>query len=127
MIAKILEMTPDDYDEMLVLWREAAEKLGLEPKCDSRDGVTSYLARNPGMCFVARNGRKLVGALMCGQVGRRAYINHLIVMEQYCQSGIDTALLNRCAAALKKKGISRRSLFISAVKDKAAELWRKLG
>ena len=124
---KINEMTIMDYDEVFTLWQEA-EGVGLHPdECDSRHGVARYLARNPGMCFVARDGVKLVGAVLCGHEGRRGYLNHLAVSEKYRRQGIGTALVGRCSTALKEAGIAKCNLFVFAANDGAMEFWRKIG
>ena len=124
---RIAEMTTADYGEVFALW-QAAEGLGLHPdECDSRRGVARYLARNPGTCFVARDGAKLVGAVLCGNDGRRGYLNHLAVLEAYRRRGIATALVRRCTAALKQIEIPKCNLFVFAANGPAMAFWRKLG
>lgn len=70
----IREMTIQDYDEVLALWR-TSEGVGLSD-ADSDEGVARFLDRNPGLSFVARDGEHLVGAVLCGHDGRRGYIHH---------------------------------------------------
>lgn len=124
---EIAEMTLADYDDVFAVWQEA-EGLGLHlDKCDSREGVARYLARNPGTCFIVRVGAELVGAILCGTDGRRGYVNHLAVAGGYRRHGIGTALVRRCMAALKDMGIARCNLFVFAANDGALEFWRKLG
>ncbi len=123
----ITEMTTADYDEVLALW-QGTEGLGLHSdECDSREGVSRYLVRNPGICFVAREGEKFIGVVLCGNDGRRGYLNHLAVAEEYRRRGIGTALVARCTAALKEMGIAKCNLFVFAANEGALEFWRKLG
>ena len=123
----ISEMTIADYDKVFALW-QGAEGLGLHAdECDSRQGITRYLTRNPGMCFVARDGAKLVGAVLCGHEGRRGYLNHLAVAEEYRRQGIGKALVDQCAVALKEAGIVKCNLFVFAANERAMAFWRKLG
>ena len=123
----ITEMTIADYDEVLALWQEA-EGVGLHlDECDSREGVSMYLVRNPGTCFVTREGEKLIGVVLCGNDGRRGYLNHLAVAEGYRRRGIGTALVARCTAALKEMGIAKCNLFVFTANEGALEFWRKLG
>jgi len=70
----IQEMTTQDYDEVLTLWR-SSEGVGLSD-ADLEEGVAHFLDRNPGLSFVARDGEHLVGAVLCGHDGRRGYIHH---------------------------------------------------
>jgi len=51
-------MTIADYDEVFALWQET-EGVGLHPdECDSGEGIGRQLARNPDLCFVARDMRR---------------------------------------------------------------------
>ena len=123
----IAEMTMAEYDEAFALW-EAADGVGLHPEeCDSREGVARYLARNPGTCFVARDGPKLVAAALCGSDGRRGYLNHLAVAVGYRRRGLGTALVGRCMAALRQMGILRCNLFVFAANETAMAFWHNLG
>ena len=123
----INEMTTDDYDEVFALW-QATEGVGLHPnECDSRDGMQRYLARNPDTCFVARDGGKLVAAVLCGHEGRRGYMNHLAVAPSHRRRGVATALVQRCLAALKETGIPKCNLFVFADNNAAVSFYRKLG
>ena len=127
MTTTISDMTIDDYEQVLAMWQQAQE-IGLHPdECDSREGVARYLGRNPGTCFVARDGEKLVGAVLCGHDGRRAILNHLVVADGYRRRGIGTALVGRCTVAMKQMGIAKCNLFVFAANDGAIEFWRRLG
>jgi ribosomal protein S18 acetylase RimI-like enzyme len=53
-----------DYDEVTTLWSHT-EGLTLR-EADSREAIASYLARNPGLSFVAREDGRLVGAVLAG-------------------------------------------------------------
>jgi len=125
MTAEITEMMPADYDEVLALWQ------GAEGVCtgdsDSRENIARYLDRNPGTCLVARDGEKLVAAVLCGNDGRRGYLNHLVVADHCRRRGIATALVVRCTAALKERGIPRCNLFVLADNPSAMAFWRALG
>ena len=127
MDTRIAEMTIADYDDAFALWN-ATEGLGLHPnECDSRDGVARYLARNPGMSFVAWDRTNLIGAVLCGTDGRRGYLHHLAVATEYRRRGIGTALVGRCLRALKQVGIPKCNLFVLAANEVALAFWRKLG
>jgi len=123
----IMEMTITDYDEVLALWQQA-EGVGLHPdECDSREGVARCLARNPGTCFVARDGENLIGVVLCGNDGRRGYLNHLAVAASHRRRGVGTALVHQCTAALRDIGIRRCNLFVFEANDGAMRFWRELG
>lgn len=72
----IAAMRLADFDEVLALWQRT-EGVGLN-ESDTRENIASYLQRNPGMSFVARDpDGKLIGAVLCGHEGRRGYLHHL--------------------------------------------------
>ena len=127
MTIDIAEMTIADYDEVLALW-ESIDGLGVHPdESDSRERIAKYLARNPGMCFVARDAAAPVAAVLCGTDGRRGYLHHLAVVASHRRRGLATALVGRCINALQAMGIPRCNLFVYADNELAAAFWRRLG
>jgi ribosomal protein S18 acetylase RimI-like enzyme len=73
----IREMTMADYDDVTALWKNT-EYIALN-ECDTREGMEFYLARNPGLSFVAEEGGTIVGAVICGHEGRRGFLRHMAV------------------------------------------------
>lgn len=118
-------MTLADYDEAAALWR-CTDGVGFS-KSDERDGVERYLARNPGMSFVARHGGRLVGTLMAGHDGRRGYLFHLAVASDLRRRGIARALVDRSLAALKAAGIERAHAMVFSNNAVGQDFWRHLG
>jgi N-acetylglutamate synthase len=125
MAAQLAEMQPDDYEEVLALW-QATEGIGLND-ADARESVIAYLARNPGMSFVARSGHAIVGAVLCGQDGRRGYLHHLAVARPHRRQGLGRSLVEACLAQLAAVGIRKCNLFVYADHDDGQEFWRKMG
>ena len=82
----IRPMVMTDYEAVRPLW-ESCEGIGLND-ADRPGALRRYLARNPGMSFVARDGDSVVGAVLCGHDGRRGYLNHLAVPPAYRRQGI---------------------------------------
>ena len=68
----IREMGAQDYEGVATLWR-ACPGVGLSDS-DTRESVSRFLDANPGISFVARDGDRLIGAVLCGHDGRRGYI-----------------------------------------------------
>jgi ribosomal protein S18 acetylase RimI-like enzyme len=89
----ITEFSMGDYDEAVALWR-AMPEIGLDD-ADTPERMESYLARNRRLSFVARDRRKLVGAVLCGHDGRRGYLHHLAVDPDYRGMGIGSALAGK--------------------------------
>jgi ribosomal protein S18 acetylase RimI-like enzyme len=119
------EMTIADYDVVFQLW-EKSEGIGLSD-ADSKDGIRSFLIRNPGLSYVALDGDKIVGAALCGHDGRRGYIHHLAVEDSHRKQGIGRSLVNRCMFALMRIGISKCHLFVFGENQGAIDFWKRVG
>lgn len=66
-------MTMEDYDQVKELWN-SIQGFGIRSMDDSREGVARFLKRNPTTSVVAEEDGKVVGAILCGHDGRRAYV-----------------------------------------------------
>jgi ribosomal protein S18 acetylase RimI-like enzyme len=122
---EIAEFAPGDYDEAMTLWR-ATEGLTLRD-VDSRRGVLAYLARNPGLSFVARDALTLVGAVLAGTDGRRGYLQHLAVARAYRGKGLGRSLAERVIEALRAGGIEKCHLMVRCENEAAKAFWQHLG
>lgn len=98
---------------------------------DGFEATARYLARNPGLSFVAEaageGGAQLVGCLMAGHDGRRGYLQHLFVHPAERGRGIARALIAACLAALRGEGIAKTHLDVLAGNADAQAFWRHLG
>ena len=108
---EIMEMTAQDYEEIAGLWWNT-EGIGLDDDTDNREGIAAYLARNPGLSYVARQQGQIVGAVLCGHDGRRGYLHHLAVVLGHRHRGIGRALVEACLAKLGSIGIQKCNLFL---------------
>jgi N-acetylglutamate synthase len=123
---KIRIMKPGDHGQVVKLW-EKSEGVNVTPS-DDKVGVTKYLRRNPGLSFVAVNDKnKIIGAVISGHDGRRAYINHLAVDYKYRGFGIGKALSERCLEKYKKLGMLKCTLFVFHDNVNARNFWQKTG
>lgn len=122
---EIREFTIADYEEVLTLWR-SSEGIGLG-ESDTREATAAFLARNPGLCFIAREGGVLVGAVLCGHDGRRAYLHHLAVAVAHRRRGVGRALAARCVKSVRALGIPRCHLFVFRTNESARAFWERKG
>ena len=121
----IKAMSPGDYEEVFDLW-EASDGIGLSGS-DSRAGIGGFLAANPGLSLVARIDGQLVGAVLCGQDGRRGYNHHLAVSPPHRRKGIGARLVRQCIEELRGRGIPKCHLFVFQANDHAAAFWESIG
>ena len=113
------------YDDVLALWRRC-EGVGLSED-DSRSHTEAYLDRNPGMSFIAMAGDMVVGAVLAGHDGRRAYIHHLAVAPAYRRQGVARQLVDRCLVALADVGIRKCHLLVFNSNTKGIAFWKAMG
>ena len=121
----ISRLTIDAYDDVLPLWQQC-EGVGLSD-ADSREGIQSYLDRNPGMSFVATDNGRVVGAVLAGNDGRRGYIHHLAVHPDWRRQGIARQLVAHCLAVLTEAGIQKCHIFIFSDNADGLGFWKSGG
>jgi len=115
----------DDLAAALDLWSQSE---GLElGASDSPERLEAFLARNPGLSWVALRGADLAGAALCGHDGRRGYIHHLAVVPSERRSGIGRALFERCLSALRNAGIVKCHIFVFRANPFGELFWSSTG
>lgn len=124
-MVEITVFTMEQYEAVLGLWRQC-EGIGLS-QADGPEAIAAYLARNPGMSFVAWEGETLVGAALCGHDGRRGFIHHMAVHPDHRRKGIGRALTERCLVALREVGIDKCHLFIFTHNKPGIAFWQAGG
>lgn len=119
------EMVFSDYDAVTRLWR-GSEGLVLRD-VDAPEPIARYLARNPGLSFVAVEGDEVVGAVLCGSDGRRGYLQHLAVAPALRRRGIGRQLVRRSIAALAERGVLKCHLMVLSENAAARAFWASIG
>ena len=104
-------MQPADYEKIYALW-SVTEGMALRSYDDSEEGICKFLKWNPTSNFVALKGDEIVGVIMCGIDGRRAYIYHTVVRTDLRGQGIGKALLNEVYKAINAAGIKKNGLLV---------------
>ena len=115
----------EDFDAVIALWQRT-EGVGLN-ESDTRRAITAFLRRNPRLSFVAEQGGRIIGAVLCGHDGRRGYLHHLAVSKRHRRRGIGRLLVNACLAKLRKAGIQKCNIFIFANNAAGMKFWAHTG
>ncbi|HSG25743.1 MAG TPA: GNAT family N-acetyltransferase [Anaerolineales bacterium] len=118
----VRQMAIEDYDDVLVLWK-SSDAIVLS-KVDSQDIIKRLLERNTGLSFVAMDGDKIIGAVLCSHDGRLGYLSHLVVSNEYRRQGIGRQLVSRCMYSLTGLGIHKCILLIMKETEEALQFWR---
>ena len=119
-------MTIDDYEQVYALWRQI-QGFGIRSIDDSREGIESFLRRNPDTSVVAVEDGKIVGAILCGHDGRRGCLYHVCVDEAYRMRGIGKSMVVFAMEALKREQISKVSLIAFMKNDMGNAFWKEIG
>jgi N-acetylglutamate synthase len=114
-----------DYAEARALW-DACEGIGLD-QSDSREQIQTFLTRNPGLSAVVDLGGAIVGAVLCGQDGRRGFIYHLAVASSHRRQGMGGALVKASLSALREQGIRKCHIMVFNHNHDASQFWTRLG
>ena len=120
----IEEMLLSHFDQVTDLWNHS-DGVRLEG-IDSRKTIGRFLERNSGLSFVATDGDRIIGAVLCSHDGRIGYLTHLTVDPEYRLQGIGRSLAGRCLYALMNIGIRQCTLMVLEENQGAIEFVRKI-
>jgi N-acetylglutamate synthase len=123
---QIQKMVIDDYDDVYNLWANTPG-MGLNNLDDSRQGIDKYLQRNPHTCFVARENGKLIGVILSGHDGRRAFIYHAAVEVSHRNQGVGRKLVESALEALQAEGLHKVAFVVFKKNELGNTFWEKLG
>jgi ribosomal protein S18 acetylase RimI-like enzyme len=119
------EFVMADYDQAVALW---ARIEGVEIcEGDSREEISAYLKRNPGLSRVAEVDGVMVGAALSGYDGRRGWIYHLAVAQDHRGSGVGKLLVDDCVGGLRKAGVKRAIILVAGDNPAGRQFWLRNG
>ena len=118
-------MTTDDYDEVFAMWQITTKRALSD--ADSRENIAFYLKRNPEMSQVAVAHGKIVGTVLCGHDGRRGFIHHMAVAEEYRRHNIAKRMALTALEALVNDGIKKTHIFCYTNNNLGQSFWTALG
>lgn len=123
---KITPLSIDKYEEIYTLWM-SCHNMGFNNVDDSRTGITKFVNKNPKTCFAAEAEGKIIGTILAGNDGRRGYVYHLCVSQEYRNRGIGKKLVNAMLDGMREEGISKVALVVFAHNDTANAFYEKIG
>lgn len=120
------KMKMSDYKDAFDLWM-ATDGMGLRSLDDSEKGIEKFLLRNPNTNYICCLDGKLIGLMLCGHDGRRAYIYHAVVAKEYRGRGIGKTLLDNVTKAVIGEGIHKIALVVYAHNQLGNKFWEAQG
>lgn len=123
---KIRKMLLSDYEKVYELWM-SCKNMGFNNLDDSKIGIEKFLKRNPETSFVAEEDNQIIGVVLSGHDGRRGYIYHACVREEFRNKKIGSQLVSKTLEALKNEGINKVALLVFNKNDSGNAFWEKLG
>ena len=113
------------YKELIEFWR-SCEGLWVSDD-DSYENLKIYFKRNPKSNFIVLHENKIIGTVKCSHDGRRGYIHHLGVKEEFRKQGIARELVEKCIECLRAQGINKFRVFVLDSNREALEFWEHMG
>lgn len=125
--ARIRRMLPEDYEEAYALWQRTPG-MHLHSLNNTYGGIALLISKNPESCFVAVDDEGHVIATALGATdGRKGYLYHVAVDEQWRSQGIGTRLIQRIMDVFKAFGIVKIGILVVADNAAGQEFWKKQG
>lgn len=122
----IRQMTAEDYAPVYRLWTETAG-MAIRSYDDSEEGIAKFLSKNPHSNFVAVLADEIVGVILCGIDGRRAYIYHTVVNPAYRRQGVGRRLLQAVMQVAEAEGIHKSGLLVMRTNELGQQFWASQG
>ena len=121
----IAEFSMDDYPVVHVLWQRG--DLWMRPS-DGPEATLLKLTRDPELFLVARDaGGCVVGVVIGGWDGRRAYVYHLAVLPERRRQGIADALMDELEERFRRLGALKAKTQIMVDNDVSRAFFARRG
>ncbi|KWT57289.1 GCN5 family acetyltransferase [Streptomyces albus subsp. albus] len=121
---QIRTAVPDDAENVLAFWREAAEGTSIT---DDVDGVTRLVRRDPQALLLAEADGLLVGSVIAGYDGWRCSLYRLAVLPSYRRQGVATALLEAAERRFLAVDGRRGDAMVLESNERAHRAWSAAG
>lgn len=113
----------EDYAPTVALWSRCDGIGTPEPP----DLFARFLARNPGCSQSAWAGERLVGAVLVGFDGKRAYCYHLAVDPEFRRFGVASTMLERALQVVRAEGVEKATIFLLRDNAVGRSFWEGKG
>ena len=94
---------------LLEFWRNTP---GIELGGDDEESLAMFIQRNPSTCLIISNEDGIIGSVLGGYDGRRAFIYHLAVHRDFRGQGYGKRLLQEVITQFKALKVEKVHLFV---------------
>ena len=123
MAIDINEMRLQDYDALAALWHSLG---GPDPMpFDSDAALAQFLQHNSGLSVVARDGERIIAAVLCRRDGSRGCVDELVIDPSREDSDVLCCLFDKALRKMTARGIHRLSVNLLGNSGDAA-FWRSV-
>ncbi len=122
----IRPMNIDDYEEVIILWKESGLKIETEG-ADSFNSIKKSLKFMPQLHILAEDKGLIVGVILGSYDYRKGYLHRLAIKKEYRRQGIAKKLMNYAEAELIKLGVSRIDGLIFKDNSISKKMLKKMG
>ncbi|ACU88996.1 GNAT family N-acetyltransferase [Desulfomicrobium baculatum] len=122
---RISPMSINDHAAAMALWQDTPG-IGLSA-ADGAEAMQSYLERNPGLSQCAWANGLLIGTVLAGHDGRRGYLHHLCVHDDFRHRGVGRQLIGRALEVLDALGLEKAHAFLFTDNESGRRFWDRIG
>lgn len=122
----IRKMKIDDCEQVYSLWKECSG-VGINGIDDSKERIAGFLNMNQDICLVAEENNEIIGTILAGYDGRRAYIYHTAVRDDMRKKGIGKQLVAEELKQFEKMGVNKAAGVVFVDNINAQRFWGKCG
>lgn len=122
----IREMKIDDYEQVYSLW-QSCSGVSINSIDDSKEQIENFLNMNRKICLVAENNNEIVGTILAGYDGRRAYIYHTAVRDDVRRKGIGKQLVEAELKIFENLGVNKAAGVVFVDNTTAQSFWESCG
>jgi len=123
---QIRELTIDDYDRLVGVWREAG--LPYRPSGrDRHDRVAQEMADSRSAFLAAEEGGTILGVVVATHDGRKGWINRLAVVPHARRLGVAASLVAAAEERLAAQGLRIIACLIETENSASLSLFAALG
>ena len=114
-----------DIPASIELWINM-KGLAIQGSDNIRD-LSEHVKMNRKHNFVAISGARIIGTVLGGFDGRRGYIYHLAVHENYRTQNIGKELMERCFQSFREVSVTKCHMMVLKDNTEAQAFYSKIG